>query len=394
MSDLNLTLPLTNLIHFFEKKMVSQPNHDYVLADEQRRSLGYRLLLEEQQRRLETRKMVEASSRSPICPHYSVSGHSDCFYCHQNALAQPSNATDTLLRSLTRPRFQATPTSVKPETSYLPSSASTDETINHLSQLITPRSTASTIPLTDDGIYTQDPYHKLISSRPRMPTITPTKATTATAPFLPVLAEAKPAPPLPWKELPVEKGFVPVRIPPTFSRFLSLPLEIRQRIYVYLVYNGIHGLLIPKDLRAYHQAPITRVNRQIRSESIRLVYTENAYNAKTRELIKYGPSFTLQVGGARVQLIRDFAWYTAKRHLFINFIPNGDSYHSNITFRGPKGNEEIGAVAQERANEVYRYLRKQGGLSCLTPEHLGKIDDIVLRITPRAKTKADEEPTQ
>ncbi|KAG9613490.1 hypothetical protein KCV04_g16765, partial [Aureobasidium melanogenum] len=176
MSKVNSTLPLNYLIHFFEKKMASQANHEHVLADDQRGSLGFRLLLEEQQRRLETRKMLEASSRPPICPHYSVSGHWDCFYCHQNGLVQPSNATDTLLRSLTRPRSQATSTSVKAEIPYLPSSASTDETINHLSQLITPRSTASTIPLTDDGIYNQDPYRKLISSKPRMPTLTPTKA--------------------------------------------------------------------------------------------------------------------------------------------------------------------------------------------------------------------------
>ncbi|KAG9855843.1 hypothetical protein KCU98_g1707, partial [Aureobasidium melanogenum] len=393
MSDVNSTLALNYLIHFFEKKMASQANHEYVLADDQRRSLGYRLVLEEQQRRLETRKMLEASYRPPICPHYSVSGHWDCFHCHRNGLVQPSNATDTLLRSLTRPRFQATPTSVKAETPYLPSSASTDETINHLSQLITPRSTASTIPLTDDGIYNQDPYRKLISSKPRMPTITPTKAT-APATTLSVLTQPKSAPKLPWRELPIDKGFVPVRIPPTFSRFLSLPLEIRQRIYVYLVHNGVHGLLIPKDMRAYHQAPITRVNRQIRSESIEMVYTENAYDAKTRELIKCGPSFTLHVGGARVKLIRSFAWFTAKRHLYINFTPYGNGYHSHITFKGPKGNEEIGAIAEERAHEVWEYLKKQGSISGLTPENVRKIEDIVLRITPRAKTKVDEESTQ
>ncbi|KAG9522229.1 hypothetical protein KCV07_g3116, partial [Aureobasidium melanogenum] len=390
MSDVNSTLPLNYLIHFFEKKMASQANHDYVLADDQRRSLGYRLLLEEQQRRLETRNMLEASIRPPICPHYSVSGHWDCFHCHQNGLVQPSNATDTLLRNLIRPRFQATPTSVKPEIPYLPSSASTDETINHLSQFITPRSTASTIPLTDNGIYNQDPYRELISSKPRMPALTPTKAPVV-ATTLSVLTQPKSAPQGPWGELAIEKGFVPVRIPPTFSRFLSLPLEIRQRIYVYLVHNGIHGLLIPKDLRAYHQAPITRVSRQIRSESIEMVYTENAYDAKTRELIKCGPSFTLGVGGARVKLIRSFAWFTAKRHLYINFTPHGNSH---ITFQGPKGNKEIGAIAEERANEVWEYLKKQGSPTGLTPEHVRKIEDIVLRITSKAKTKADEESTQ
>ncbi|KAG9569418.1 hypothetical protein KCU71_g2097, partial [Aureobasidium melanogenum] len=393
MSNVDSTLPLNYLIHLFEKKMASQANHEYVLADNQRRSLGYRLLLEEQQRRLETRKMLEASCRPPICPHYSVSGHWDCFHCHQYGLVQPFNATDSLLRSLTRPRFQATPTSAKPETPYLPSSASTDQTINHLSQLITPRSTASTIPLIDDSIYNQEPYRKLISSKPRMPALTPTKAP-AVATTLSVPTQPNSAPQLPWKELPVEKGFVPVRIPPNFSRFLSLPLEIRQRIYVYLVYNGGHGLLVPKDMRAYHQAPITRVNRQIRSESIDMVYTENAYDAKTRELIKAGPSFTVRVGGARVKLIRSFAWFTAKRHLYINFTPSGNGYHSHITFKGPKGNEEIGAIAEERAHEVWKYLKKQGCPSGLIPEHVRKIEDIVLRITPRVKAKADEESTQ
>ncbi|KAH0417703.1 hypothetical protein KCU90_g12336, partial [Aureobasidium melanogenum] len=119
-----------------------------------------------------------------------------------------------------------------------------------------------------------------------------------------------------------------------------------------------------------------------------------AYDAKTRELIKCGPSFTLRVGGARVKLIRSFAWFTAKRHLYINFTPHGNGYHSHITFRGPKGNEEIGAIAEERAHEVWEYLKKQGSPSGLTPEHVRKIEDIVLRITPRVKTKADEESTR
>lgn len=226
-----------------------------------------------------------------------------------------------------------------------------------------------------------------------MPALTPTKAAAA-ATALPVLTQPKSAPKLSWKELPLEKGFVPVRLPPTFSHFLSLPLEIRNRIYVYLVHNGVHGLLIPKDLRAYHQAPITRVNRQIRSESIEMVYTENAYNAKTRELIKYGPSFTLLVGDARLKLIRNFAWYTAKRHLSIDFSSgiNGSQY--KIDFDGPKGNREVGAVAYERACEVYEYMKKQGNLTGFTAEHLRTIGEIVLRITPKVKTKVDGESTQ
>lgn len=227
-----------------------------------------------------------------------------------------------------------------------------------------------------------------------MPTLTSTKAA-VTATALSVLTQPKSAPKRPWGDLPVEKGFVPVRIPPTFSRFLSLPTEIRQQIYVYLVHNGAHGLLIPKDLKAYHQAPITRVNRQIRSESVELVYTENAYNAKTRELIKFGPSFTLLVGGARLKLIRNFAWFTAKRHLYIKFAPCANGYQYQITYDGPKGNDEVGAVAQERAYEVWEYLKKQEGrVDGLTAEHLRKIDDIVLRITPRTKTKVDAESTQ
>ncbi|KAK6003338.1 hypothetical protein QM012_001183 [Aureobasidium pullulans] len=373
--------------------MASQDNNESLLNDPQRRNLTRRLLLEEQQRRIETRKMIETSYRSPICPHHTVSGHSDCLYCYQNDNAQPYSSSDTLLRSLTRSRSQATPTFAKTEALHLPSSASTKETINHLNQLIKPRSTASTVFLTDDSVYNQEPYRKLISSKPRMPDLTPTKAATS-ATALSVLTEPKSAPTLSWAELPVEKGFVPVRIPSTFSHFLSLPLEIRKCIYVYLVHNGIHGLLIPKDLKAYHQAPITRVNRQIRSESIEMVYTENAYNAKNRELIKFGPSFTLLVGDARLKLIRNFAWYTAKRYLYVNFSPCGSGYQYHITYDGPKGNEEVGAIARERAYQVWEYLKSQGRLSGFTAEHVRIISDIVLRIAPRAKAKVDEEPTE
>lgn len=226
-----------------------------------------------------------------------------------------------------------------------------------------------------------------------MPALTPTKAAAAVT-ALSVLTQPKSAPRLPWKELPVEKGFVPVRIPPTFSHFLSLPDEIRRRIYVYLVHNGVHGLLIPKDLRAYHQAPITRVNRQIRSESIELVYTENAYNAKTRELIKFGPSFTLLVGDARLKLIRNFAWYTAKRHLSVSLSSGISGSQYKVAFNAPKGNQEVGAVAYQRACEVYEYLSKQGNLTGLTSEQLRTIGEIVLRIIPKVKTKVDGEASQ
>lgn len=109
MSYVDSTLPLSYLIRFFEGKMASQGNHEPVLGDAQRRNLAHRLLLEEQQRRLETHKMLKASYRVPTCPHYTISGHSDCWFCHQNGIAQPPTSTDTLLRTLTRPRFQVRP---------------------------------------------------------------------------------------------------------------------------------------------------------------------------------------------------------------------------------------------------------------------------------------------
>ncbi|CAD0087666.1 unnamed protein product [Aureobasidium vineae] len=364
MSHPDSTLPLNYLIRHFEN-MASQSNPQYVLDDAQRRALQHRLLLEEQQRRIESRKMLEASYRAPICPNYSVFGHSGCWYCHQNGSVQSSTSTDNLLRSLARPQFQATPTSVKTETPYLLSSAST----------------ASTIPLIDDE--NQEPYRHLMSSKPRMPDPTPTKSA-AVAP-LPVLPKSRPAPPLPWKELPVEKDFVSVCIPPTFTHFLYLPVEVRKRIYAYLVHNG----------EAYHQAPITRVNRQIRNESIEMVYTVNAYDAKNRELIKYGLlSFKDRVGDARLKLIRNWAWYTAKRHLCVDFSTDGRGYPYQITYNGPQGNDEINAVAKERANQVSDYLRRQGALNGFTAEHVGAISDIVLRITPKAKAKANGEPTK
>ncbi|CAD0115152.1 unnamed protein product [Aureobasidium uvarum] len=363
--------------------MASQSNSQYVLDDAQRRTLQHRLLLEEQQRRIESRKMLEASYRAPICPNYSVSGHSGCWYCHQNGNVQSSTSTDNLLRSLARSQFQAspspvptaTPTSIKTETPYLLSSAST----------------TSTIPLMDDE--NQEPYRHLISSKPHMPDPTPIKSA-AVAP-LPVLPKSRPAPPLPWKELPLEKGFVSVCIPPTFTHFLYLPVEVRKRIYTYLVHNGEYGLLMPKDTRAYHQAPITRVNRQIRSESVEMVYKVNAYDAKNRELIKFGLlSFKDRVGDSRLKLIRNWTWYTAKRNLCINFPTDGGGYPYQITYNGPQGNDEINAVAKERANQVFNYLKKQGALNGFTAEHVGAISDIVLRITPKVKAKTDGESTK
>lgn len=106
MSHVDSTLPLNYLIRFFENKMASQGNHEFALNDARRHNLAHRMLLEEQQRRIETHKVLKASYRSPICPHYTISGHSDCWFCHQNGIAQPSASNDALLRSLTRPHFQ------------------------------------------------------------------------------------------------------------------------------------------------------------------------------------------------------------------------------------------------------------------------------------------------
>ncbi|KAI4718177.1 zinc-binding alcohol dehydrogenase-like protein [Aureobasidium sp. EXF-10727] len=373
MSSVNPPLPLHYLIHHFQTSMASQSNPQHALDDSQRRALQHRLLLEEQQRRIESRKMLEASYRAPICPYYSVLGHSDCWHCHQNGNVQSSTSTDNLLRSLARPQFQATPTSVKTVTPYLLSSAST----------------VSTIPLNENQVHNQESYRQLIPAKSRVPDPAPTKAAAVAPPSL--RPEPRPAPPLPWRELPVEKDFVSVCIPPTFTRFLYLPVEVRKRIYVYLVHNREYGLLMPKDMRAYHQAPITRVNRQIRNESIDLVYKVNAYDAKNRELIKHGLSFKDRVGDDRLKLVRNWAWYTAKRHLSINFFADGEGYSYQITYQGPQGNDEINAVAKERAHQVFNYLKKQGSITGFTSEHVGAISDIVLRITPKTKAKTDGE---
>jgi hypothetical protein len=218
----------------------------------------------------------------------------------------------------------------------------------------------------------------------------PTPAEVA-ATALSVLTQPKFAPPLPWKDIPVDKSFVPVTIPLTFFHFLYLPIEIRKRIYAYLVHNGHHGLHITKDLRAYHQAPITRVNRQIRSESIIMVYTENAFDAKNRELVKSGPSFARHIGDARLRLVRNWKWFTAKRHLAIEFI-GGTNY--NITYEGPDNHSEITAVAFERATEVFNYLKTQGSFSGFSVNEVAKITGIVLRITQKAKPKEETKAAQ
>jgi hypothetical protein len=277
---------------------------------------------------------------------------------------------------------------------YLPSPASTEHTLSqHLSQLITPRSTAPAVPHADYGLPNQEPYRKLASSKPRPPVPNPTQATPLTS--LAALTQPRSVPsPIPWKELPVEKSFVSVVTPSTFSRFLHLPVEVRKRIYAYSVVNGDYGLLILRDTKAYHQAPITRVNRQIRSESLLMVYTENDCDAKNRELTKMGPSFARHLGDARVRLIRNWKWFTAKRHLFIHCLDGGNS---QITYRAPDGNDEIRAVAFERATEVYRLLRSQGSTTGLSVDQVAKITEIVLRITPKPKTekpKAEEKSAQ
>ena len=251
---------------------------------------------------------------------------------------------------------------------------------------MTPSSTVSAAAaLAEDVLRRLESDRKLPASKPRAPDPTPVKAAAAGPVSVPT--QSKSAPPPPWRDLRPEAGFVPVSVPPTFFRFLSLPVEIRKRIYAYTVYNGSHGLLISRDIRAYHQAPITRVNRQIRSESILMVYRENAFDAKNRELIKAGPAFARHIGDARLRLVRDWAWFTAKRHLYISIQDGGNR---KITYEGPKGNDEINAIAYERATEVYNHIRKDGSSFGFTADQVTKITEIVLRITPKAKPKADE----
>jgi hypothetical protein len=107
MSHADSTFPTKYLIRHLAKKMASQADDQYALEDRQSRELDHRLLLNEQQRRIESRKMLEASHRPAICPYYTLSGHGACWSCHQrNAIVQPPTSTETLLRSLTRPHLQ------------------------------------------------------------------------------------------------------------------------------------------------------------------------------------------------------------------------------------------------------------------------------------------------
>lgn len=281
---------------------------------------------------------------------------------------------------------QATTTSGNTDTPRLASSVSTEDINIRHSQPVTPRSTISATSLAQDGLRRLESARKLIASKPRAPDPIPVKAAAAAGPPS-APTQSKLFSPPPWRDLRPEAGFVYVNIPLTFFRFMSLPVEIRKRIYAYTVYNGSHGLLISRDIRAYHQAPITRVNRQIRSESLQLVYTENAFDAKNRELIKSGPAFARHIGDHRLGLVRDWAWFTAKRHLYIHILKDGQR---EITYQGPHGNEEINAIAFERATEVYNLLKKDGSFFGFTANQLTKITEIVLRITPKAKPKAEE----
>lgn len=280
---------------------------------------------------------------------------------------------------------QATSTSGNTTTLHLSSSVSTEDINTRHSQPATPGSTVSATSLAENALRRLESDRKLIASKPHAPDPTPVK--TAAAGPLSGPTQTKFVPPTPWRDLRPEAGFVPVSIPPTFFRFLSLPTEVRKRIYAYTVYNGSHGLLISRDIRAYHQAPITRVNRQIRRESVLLVYTENAFDAKNRELIKAGPAFARHIGDARLGLVRDWAWFTAKRHLYISILEDG---RRNITYQGPNGNEEINAIALERATEVYHHLKKDGSSFGFTADQVTKITEIVLRITPKTKPKTEE----
>jgi hypothetical protein len=106
MSHAQPTLPLKYLTRLLVKKMASQGDNHYALEDAHSRDLNRRLLLDEQQRRIDSRKMVEASYRSPICPYFTVSGHEGCWYCHRNTITQPLTSTDILLRDLSRPQSQ------------------------------------------------------------------------------------------------------------------------------------------------------------------------------------------------------------------------------------------------------------------------------------------------
>ncbi|THY79159.1 hypothetical protein D6C86_00073 [Aureobasidium pullulans] len=353
MSRPDSTPPLSYLISFFNKKMASN-DVQYGLNERERLELGHRMLLAEQQRRLESRRILEASTRAPVCPNYSVT----------------------------------TPISEKPYASYLPSSGSTDGTINPIKQLITPASTASVVPHTDDRTRRQSPSDRMTYSKPRGKAVTPAPAAGPAVAATPVAkpVKPKPDPARPFTELQLPKDVVRPLIPATFSRFLSLPLEIRHVIYALLVDNGVHGILLPsKDVKVYHQAAITRVNRQIRRESIGMVYTNNAFNATSRDLIKRGLMLSQNVGDDKLNLIKNWSWITAKRSLFIWF-PNGRT--AMINHNGP--NKEVLTLALERRMQVCDYLRTLGhDPTGLGAEDVKAITEIVLRITPKIKAKKE-----
>lgn len=99
MSHADSTFPLKYLTRHL-MKMVSQSDHPYALENSQTRELTRRLLLDDQQRRIDARNALENSYRDPICPYYSISGHADCWYCRQSGVLQPLTSTDNLLRDL------------------------------------------------------------------------------------------------------------------------------------------------------------------------------------------------------------------------------------------------------------------------------------------------------
>jgi ferredoxin len=115
MTHASSTFPTKYLIRHLMKKMASQDDQQYALQDQERRDLNHSLFLDDQQRRINHRKMLEASYRSPICPYYSLSGHDACSTCHQNALShqnaltQSSTSMGDLLRSLSRPPSHVSP---------------------------------------------------------------------------------------------------------------------------------------------------------------------------------------------------------------------------------------------------------------------------------------------
>jgi hypothetical protein len=183
----------------------------------------------------------------------------------------------------------------------------------------------------------------------------------------------------------VSPDFQPVHVAEPF-RFLDLPIESRKRIYALLVVNHGRGVLLTKGERHNFQAGITRVNRQIRKESIDMVYTMNAFIACSRELTKIGPLFAREVGDGKLRLIRFWHWYTASRDLWIFFDEHGRDYE--VRWNGTNG--EFSAMAGERAEEVRKLLAgREASKTGIDLDMLRQIMAIVLRITPK-KAKADK----